>query len=201
MTFELLAAFSAGYFLGGLPFAALLARAVGRDIFTVGSGNMGAMNTARNLGWALGATVFTLDVGKGAVAALLGAWMGGEAGLPAVLPTALAAGVGAVAGHAWSPYVRFRGGKALATAFGAVLPVAPWAGLAALTLLIALVLLLRRATVASVVALLAYPLLTGATLLRIGWPREDVFAAVTAAGLVTAISLTKHVTGRPRSSD
>lgn len=201
MTFELLAAFAAGYFLGGLPFALLVARAVGRDIFTVGSGNMGAMNTARNLGWGLGAAVFALDVAKGAAAALLGAWMARAAGLESVLPLALAAGVGAVAGHAWSPWVRFRGGKALATAFGATLPVAPWAGAAGLVAIVGLTLVTRRAHASAIAALVAYPFLTGAVLLRVGWPREDAFAATTAAGIVAAVSLLKHLRRRPAAGD
>lgn len=197
MTYHALAAFAAGYFLGGLPFAALIARAVGRDIFAVGSGNMGAMNTARNLGWGLGAAVFALDVAKGAAAALVGVWMARAAGLDGVLPLALAAGVGAVAGHAWSPWVRFRGGKALATAFGATLPVAPWAGGAGLVAIVGLTLVTRRPHASAIAALLVYPLLTGTVLLRVGWSREDAFAATTAAGLVAAISLVKHLRQRP----
>jgi glycerol-3-phosphate acyltransferase PlsY len=197
VTFHALAAFAAGYFLGGLPFAVLIARAVGRDIFAVGSGNMGAMNTARNLGWGLGAAVFALDVAKGAAAALVGAWMARAAGLDGALPLALAAGVGAVAGHAWSPWVRFRGGKALATAFGATLPVAPWAGAAGLVAIVGLTLVTRRPHASAIAALLAYPFLTGTVLLRVGWLREDAFAATTAAGLVAAISLIKHLRRRP----
>jgi glycerol-3-phosphate acyltransferase PlsY len=191
--FELLSTFAAGYFVGGVPVAAIAARLAGHDIFRVGSGNMGAMNAARNLGWALGAAVFLLDVLKGAAAALLGGWMGQAAGLDASFATSLAAGVGAVAGHAWSPYVRFRGGKALATAFGMTLPVVPWAGVAGLTLMVALVLLLRRATLAAMLALTLYPPLTGAVLLRAGRPEEEAFTAVTAAILIAVISLIKHV--------
>lgn len=193
MIFELLAAFAAGYFVGGVPVAAIVARLAGHDIFRVGSGNMGAMNAARNLGWTLGVAVFLLDVLKGAAASLLGGWMGQAAGVDASLATPLAAGVGAVAGHAWSPYVRFRGGKALATAFGMALPVVPWAGVAGLTLMVALVLLLRRATLAAMLALALYPPLTGAVLLRAGRPEEQAFTAVTAAILVAVVSLIKHV--------
>jgi glycerol-3-phosphate acyltransferase PlsY len=193
MIFELLSAFAAGYFVGGVPVAAIAARLAGRDIFAVGSGNMGAMNAARNLGWGLGVAVFVLDVAKGGAAALLGGGMAQAAGLDATLPTALAAGVGAVAGHAWSPFVRFRGGKALATGFGATLPVVPLAGLAGLVLMVGLILLLRRATLGAMLALALYPFLTGAVLLRAGRPTEDAFAAVTAAALVAAISLVKHV--------
>lgn len=193
MTFELAAALAAGYFVGGTPIAVLLSRAAGRDIFAVGSGNMGAMNAARNVGYVVGAAVLLLDIVKGAAAALVGFGMAQAAGLPNDLPSALAAGVGAVAGHAWSPWVRFRGGKALATGFGITLPVAPWAGAAGLVALLALTLMLRRPHAAAVVTLILYPFLTGSVLLRLGWPREDAFAAVTAAGLMAAISLVKHL--------
>lgn len=193
MSLTLVAALAAGYLLGGVPTAALVARLRGRDIFRVGSGNMGAMNTARNLGPAAGVAVLLIDVAKGAAAVGLGGWMAtasGAVGEPAI---ALAAGVGAVIGHAWSPYVHFRGGKALATIFGTALAVAPLAAAYTALLLIALTLLLRRATPASVLTLVAYPLVTGTVLLRSGWPREAAFAAVTAAGIAALVSLAKHL--------
>lgn len=193
MTFDLGAAVAAGYFVGGVPVAMLVARALGRDIFAVGSGNMGAMNTARNVAPLAGVVVLALDLGKGALAAAIGLRMAVAAGIADPLPLALAGGVGAVIGHAWSPYVRFRGGKALATAFGATLPVVPWAGGAGVVLLISLTLIVRNATAASIATLALYPFLTGAVLMRLGWPREDAFAAATAAGLIAIVSIVKHV--------
>ena len=200
MTFDLGAALAAGYFVGGVPVAALVARALGRDIFAVGSGNMGAMNTARNVGALAGVAVLALDLGKGALAAAIGIRMAVAAGISDPLAMGLAGGVGAVIGHAWSPYVRFRGGKALATAFGATLPVAPWAGAAGVVLLIALTLIVRAATAAAIATLSLYPFLTGAVLLRLGWAREDAFAAATAAALVAVVSIVKHLRARRASS-
>lgn len=189
---DLVAAFAAGYFLGGLPSAALAARVRGRDIFHVGSGNMGAMNVGRHLGWLLGTLVLALDAGKGAGATLLGTAMGDLAQRPGE-PLGLAAGVGAVVGHAWSPYVGFRGGKALAPAFGVALPIYPWAALYTLLLLVALVLLLRRPGAASVLALVAYPVVTALVLEGAGWPRERVFAVVSAVALIALASIVRHL--------
>jgi glycerol-3-phosphate acyltransferase PlsY len=193
MTLDLIAAFAAGYFLGGVPSAAWIARLAGRDIFRVGSGNMGSMNTARNVGPVAGVAVFALDVGKGAAAVAIGRWMGDVSGLVDPLVPALAAAVGAVVGHGWSPYARFRGGKGLAAAFGATLPIVPLGGLAALTLLVGLILLTRRSEASALIALVALPFLTGTVVVRQGGAMEDAFAVGTGMALVAAVSIVKHV--------
>lgn len=193
--FDLIGATAVGYLLGGFPSAALAARAQGRRIFDVGSGNMGAMNTTRNLGVGWGLLVLASDIGKGALAAWLGLAMGAAigSGPDAALALALSAGVSAVLGHAWSPYVAFRGGKALATAFGVTLPVAPWAGLAGLVLIVALVLLLRRATLATMLTMVAYPLVSYLATMRATQDQPLAFAVATAAALVALIVALKHV--------
>jgi acyl phosphate:glycerol-3-phosphate acyltransferase len=192
--FDLGAALAIGYLLGGVPTAALAARLRRRSIFEVGSGNMGAMNTARNLGFGLGLAVLAFDVGKGALAAGLGWTMGAAVGnVAAATALALGAGVAAVVGHAWSPFVGFRGGKALATAFGASLPVYPWGGLAALTLLVALVLLLRRVGLATFLTLIAYPGLTYLATMRATRDQELAFTYATAAGVIALIVALKHL--------
>ena len=193
MTLDLIAAFAAGYFIGGIPAAAWIARLAGRDIFTVGSGNMGSMNTARNVGPVAGVAVFAADVGKGALAVTLGLWMSGVAGWSDPLPLALAGAVGAVTGHGWSPYARFRGGKGLAAAFGATLPIAPLGGLASLGLLIALILITRRSEASALLALIAFPFATGIATARAGGTQEDAFLVGTGMALVAAISIVKHL--------
>lgn len=144
-----------GYFIGAFPSAAVIARLRGARIREVGSGNVGAMNTARNLGWVWGLIVFLLDVGKGALAAYLGLLI--ESLMSTGVTVPLAAGVGAVWGHIWSPYLGFRGGKGLATTLGVALPIYPLGGLSGFALLIVLVLLLRRVALAGVVLALLYP--------------------------------------------
>lgn len=197
MTFDLLAAFAAGYFLGGIPFAAWLARSAGKDIFSTGSGNMGSMNTVRNVGVGPGIAVLLLDVGKGTLASMVGlqmaAWVGAD-----LLTMGLSAGVGAVVGHAWSPYVGFRGGKALASAFGMTLPLMPLAGIAALVLLVALILLTRRATFGTMLTLVLFPFLTGAVLVRLAWSDGDVMRASLATAGMAVVSLIKHARAAAR---
>lgn len=114
----------------------------GVDLRELGSGNMGTMNARRVLGTGPAALVFLLDAGKGVAAALLGLWwvagdpspwVRGGAGLwqwgwwvpaAAAAPAFLCAAA-AAAGHVWPVFARFRGGKALATSFGAVLVLSP----------------------------------------------------------------------------
>lgn len=189
-----LAASVLGYLLGAIPSAALAARLRGRRIFDVGSGNMGAMNTARNLGAALGVAVLLADVGKGAAATALGLAMAGAAGIEGDARTivALAAGLGAVVGHAWSVYVGWRGGKALATILGVSLPLYPWGGLAGLALIVALVLMTRRAHLAAIVTLVAHPFLVAAAALRTGEPLETAFLLFTGVVPLSLVSLVKH---------
>lgn len=195
MTLDVAAALAVGYLLGGIPFAEIVARLRGTSIFEIGSGNMGAMNATRHLGAAAGIAVLVGDVGKGVLATLAGLWMADAAGaLPlAGLALPLAAGVGAVAGHAWSPYLRFRGGKALATILGVSLPLYPLGGAYGVLLLIALVLLLRRTTIASVVMLAIYPFVVLLTLLRQEVPEQVAFAVFTGVVPLAVIAIVKHL--------
>ena len=161
-----------GYLLGSFPSAVLVARSRGRDIFEVGSGNMGAMNAARNLGLGAGLLVLALDLAKGALAVLAAQVL-----FPGALLAALLSGVGAVAGHAWPLFTGFRGGKALACGLGAALPLYPLAGLAGLALVAGLSLTLRaRPTVAAVLALLPYPGLVWLVSDLRGEPNAGLFA-------------------------
>lgn len=195
MTLDVVAALAIGYLLGGIPFAEIVARLRGTSIFVVGSGNMGAMNATRHLGVPAGIAVFVGDVGKGALATLAGLWMAGATGAPPLAGVALplASGIGAVVGHAWSPYLKFRGGKALATMFGVSLPLYPLGGAYGLVLLVALVLLLRRTTVASIATLAVYPFLVLLTLLRQGLPGPVVFAVFTGVVPLAIVAIVKHL--------
>lgn len=143
-----------GYLVGSFPSAAVAARFRRQDIFEVGSSSMGAMNTARNLGWALGVLVLLLDLGKGALASGIGLWLGGFGDNPFA---PLAAGVGAVIGHLWSVWVGFRGGKGLATTLGVTLPVYPLGGLYALLALFVFLGLFRKVTPATFATAVFFP--------------------------------------------
>jgi glycerol-3-phosphate acyltransferase PlsY len=116
------------YLIGSIPFSFLVARAFGvHDVRRVGSGNVGATNVLRNAGKAAGALALLLDLGKGAAASLLAARLApGDATLPAW------AAVAAVVGHMFPLWLRFEGGKGVATGLGAFAPLAPKAALFAL---------------------------------------------------------------------
>ncbi|MCR4391300.1 MAG: glycerol-3-phosphate 1-O-acyltransferase PlsY [Candidatus Acetothermia bacterium] len=128
-----------GYLIGGVPTAYLAGRLRGVDIREHGSGNVGGTNAVRVLGWKLGLPVMVVDVVKGYLA---GAWLPRLPlpGTPDPVYLALAAGLAAVLGHVFSPYLRFRGGKGVATGAGVLLALTPIpvAICAALFLLLAL---------------------------------------------------------------
>jgi glycerol-3-phosphate acyltransferase PlsY len=118
----------ASYLLGSIPFSFLVARLRGVDVRTVGSGNVGATNVMRSAGKAAGIAAFLLDAGKGAAAA----WIARRLAPGSVL--ASLAAMAAIVGHMYPVWLRFRGGKGVATGAGAFLPLAPLAtasGLAA----------------------------------------------------------------------
>jgi len=167
-----------GYVLGSLPWGYWLPRVFADvDVRTLGSGNLGATNVWRALGFKLGLAVALLDIGKGAAAALLGRWLAND--LVAVL-----AGCAAMAGH-WRPlFVRFaRGGKIVATTGGVGLAVAPFATLSAAVVWITVFLVLRYASVASMVSAASLPLL--ALLFDASWP----VVAFTAGGALAIVVL------------
>lgn len=111
----------ASYLLGSIPFSFLVARLRGVDVRTVGSGNVGATNVMRSAGKAAGIAAFVLDAGKGAVAALIARRFAPGHVLPSL------AAVAAIVGHMYPVWLRFRGGKGVATGAGAFLPLAPLA--------------------------------------------------------------------------
>jgi acyl phosphate:glycerol-3-phosphate acyltransferase len=153
----------AGYLVGSVPFGYWLVRLVqGVDIRRAGSGNIGATNVWRTFGWRSGLPVALFDVAKGFVPALVGTIVAGD--LVGVL-----AGAAAMAGH-WRPlFLRFaRGGKTVATAGGAFLGVALWVGLIGAGVWIAVFLLSRYASLASILAAVTLPV--AAVLLGEPWP-------------------------------
>lgn len=111
---------AAAYFVGGVPFGYLIGRMRGVDVRTVGSKNIGATNVFRTVGKKWGLLAFLCDVLKGLLPVLAAkAWGPRVSWLP------LAVGVAAVAGHMLTPYMKFKGGKGVATAFGMLIGLAP----------------------------------------------------------------------------
>jgi glycerol-3-phosphate acyltransferase PlsY len=138
------------YLLGTFPSAALVARTAGVDITAAGSGNPGASNVTRVLGWRYGVAAFALDGGKGALAAALGLVADGR-------PLAYGAAAAAVLGHSYPVTRRFRGGKGVATAGGAVAVLHPLVALALAPLWLVLSRVTRKASVASLVVTAGLP--------------------------------------------
>ena len=126
-----LAFVAAGYLLGSVPFGLLLARRIaGVDVRRTGSGNIGATNVSRAAGRRLGILTLLLDAAKGGLPVAAASAVLGAPGDPG--PWAAATGVAAFLGHVFPVWLRFRGGKGVATAFGVFLALAPLGALAAL---------------------------------------------------------------------
>lgn len=140
------------YLVGGVPFALLLARRVGGvDVRSADSGNLDAANVLRTTRPALACAVLALDVGKGAAVVLF------SVGVGAHDVVQVATAVAVVAGHVWSFWLRFRGGKGVATACGAFAVLAPDAAAVAAAVFVVVVSITRYVSVASVVATLTLP--------------------------------------------
>lgn len=179
----------AAYLLGSLPSAQLFARMGGKDIFSTGSGNMGTMNALRNLGPVYGIMTFILDVLKGVAAVLLAPVLAGivAGGSEFAADWAVAAAVfGAGLGHVFPVFTRFRGGKALAVAFGAILPLNWPVAVAAVVLIALLVLVLKNVSLASAVTIaVAGAVIIVLDLLQSG----DAGAVIRSAGVLLLVIL------------
>jgi acyl phosphate:glycerol-3-phosphate acyltransferase len=145
----------ASYLLGSIPFGVILAKLFGgADVRKSGSGNIGATNVARVAGPMAGALTLLLDASKGWLAVwLAGRVMHGAAGL------LVAAGFLALLGHCFPPWLRFRGGKGVATAAGVFAALCPEAMVAALILFALVVWFWRYVSLASLAAAAVIPLL------------------------------------------
>ena len=120
--------FVAAYLLGSLPTSWIVVKLVkGQDLRKLGSGNLGATNLFRQLGWRWALPAALIDVAKGTVPVLVFGPRTGGGDL-----MALALGVTAVLGHVFSLFVNFKGGKGVATGAGVLLGLAPWAALVAI---------------------------------------------------------------------
>jgi glycerol-3-phosphate acyltransferase PlsY len=171
-----IAAIVGAYLIGAVPIGWLVARAFGvSDIRRHGSGTIGATNVLRTLGRLPAIVTLLGDVLKGYVAVALAARFAQGDPVAVALAT-----VAAVVGNCWSVFLGFRGGKGVATGLGALLPLVPWATLAALPVFVAVVATSRFVSLASLAGALCVPL--GAALL--GYPRASVIAALAVALIV-----------------
>ena len=142
-----------GYLLGSIPFGLILTRATGHgDIRQVGSGNIGATNVLRTGSKRLAAATLLLDGLKGALSVLLASWLENHDAI-------LWAGIGAVLGHAFPAWLRFHGGKAVATSYGVLIAAAWPVGVCAGAVWFAVAALSRRSSLAALSSLALGPVL------------------------------------------
>ena len=165
---------AAAFLLGSIPFGVLLAKARGVDLKKVGSGNIGATNAARALGKKTGLIVLLLDAVKAWLPTAYALWNGQP---PEVAATAAFA---AFAGHIYSPWLRFRGGKGVACALGAFLALSPMATAGALAVAVVVMALTRIGSLGSLAGTMAIiPVLL--------WRHEPRAYVVLAAAMVVLI--------------
>lgn len=145
------AAIPAAYLLGTFPSADLVASAAGVDITSTGSGNPGASNVTRALGWRKGLLVFALDAAKGALATIVGLLIGGRAG-------GYVLGAAAIVGHVYPVMRGWRGGKGVATGAGVLAVLHPVVGAVVAVVWLSLSRLTGKAAVASIFAVVATPI-------------------------------------------
>ena len=195
MKFALLIAGS--YLLGSVPFGLIIARVHGKDLRAIGSGNIGATNLSRALGRKWAYFCFLLDVLKGLVPMLAaGAIIETNNPTPALLSLWLAAGCAAILGHIFSIYLKFKGGKGVATSFGVALGLWPYYSIcaaAAMAVWVVFVLIWRYISLASIVAAVSFPLtLAAAIILNPNWHLAQLWPLFTAAVAIPVMVIARH---------
>lgn len=164
------------YLIGSIPFGLILTRAFGLgDIRDIGSGNIGATNVLRTGSKRLAAATLVLDAGKGAAGVLVGGLVGAEA--------ALLGAVAVVLGHMFPVWLKFRGGKGVATGWGALVALAWPAGLIAIAVWVATVAGFRISSLGALVTTLVAPLPV--------WYFAGPWTAL-AAGMISALIWIRH---------
>jgi len=148
----ILAAIMVGYLFGSIPFGFLIAKAKGVDIRKVGSGNIGFTNVLRSCGIVPGILTCFLDVLKGFLPAYIFLHAGTHGQLCGIL-----AGASAMLGHLFSVWLKFKGGKGVATGLGIFIALAPWAVLIALVSWIIGVIITRIVSVGSITSGIVLP--------------------------------------------
>jgi glycerol-3-phosphate acyltransferase PlsY len=147
-------AIAIAYLLGSLPFGYITARLIKKvDIRSYGSGNIGATNVMRLLGWRGGLFVFILDAGKGAAAVLLARALSPD------LVAHLAAAIAVMFGHSFPVFLGFRGGKGAATGIGVLISLAGWVSLVLVLIFAVVTAATRYVSLGSILGALSLPLL------------------------------------------
>ena len=142
------------YILGSIPNGLILGKGIwGVDLRQHGSGNIGATNAWRTIGKAGGISIFALDLLKGAISAYLGLHLGGSE------LAGIVCGLLAIAGHSWSIFLGFKGGKGVATGLGVIATLMPWVTLIVFAVWFAIVKVTGYVSLGSVVGAILVPIL------------------------------------------
>ena len=186
----------AAYLLGSIPFGLIIAKAHGKNLFKIGSGNIGATNLSRALGKKWAYFCFLLDVLKGTLPVVIASKFLSSDPDATELFLWLAVGMAAVTGHIFSVYIKFKGGKGVATSFGVALGIWPYytvCAAVAFAVWICVVLIWRYISLGSIVASLAFPVtLVVAISVRENWQFDNLWPLLTAGVLMPLMVIIRH---------
>ena len=181
--------------LGSIPFGLLIAKAYGKDLRSIGSGNIGATNVSRALGRKWAYVCFVLDVLKGLAPMLTIMFIAKPAGIVMLLLW-LVVGCAAISGHIFPIYLKFKGGKGVATSFGVALGLWPYytiCALFAIVIWVVAVLIWRYVSLASIAGSISFPLvLILAILLRQSWDFSSLWPLLVAATAIPLMVIIRH---------
>jgi glycerol-3-phosphate acyltransferase PlsY len=186
----------AAYLLGSIPFGFLIAKAHGKDLRSIGSGNIGATNVSRALGRKWAYVCFILDVLKGLIPMLV-TMLIAKPDSVLTLWLWLAVGCAAILGHIFPIYLKFKGGKGVATSFGVALGLWPYytiCVLVAFGVWIAVVLIWRYVSLASIVASVTFILaLITAIILKSNWEFGNLWPILITAVAIPVMVIVRHL--------
>jgi glycerol-3-phosphate acyltransferase PlsY len=185
----------AAYLLGSIPFGLLIAKAHGKDLRSIGSGNIGATNVSRALGRKWAYFCFVLDVLKGLIPMLF-TMLIAKPDSVLTLWLWLAVGCAAVLGHIFPIYIKFKGGKGVATSFGVALGLWPYYTICVLLaagVWVLVVLIWRYVSLASIAASVAFPLvLIAAITVTPDWDFDNLWPILITAVAIPVMVIIRH---------
>lgn len=197
------------YFLGSVPFGFLIGKAHGKDLRLIGSGNIGATNATRALGKKWGYLCLLLDVLKGLIPMMLVPMLDlvdAQTASSGRLALWLLVGCAAVLGHVFPVYLKFKGGKGVATSLGIVLGLWPYftlCGVLAFVFWLVTLLIWRTVSLSSILAALSFPVLLLLSILILDkpWNLVELWPLILAAVLMATLVIVRHADNIKRLLD
>ena len=184
------------YLLGSVPFGLIIAKAYGKNLREIGSGNIGATNLSRAIGKKWAYVCFFLDTLKGFIPMFAAVKTMSSQPNSIELLLILAVGFACVLGHIFSVYIKFKGGKGVATSFGVALGLWPYytiSGIAAFIIWIIFVLIWRYISLASIAAAITFPVTLIAAIVTIkSWNFAELWPLLIAATAIPIMVIAKH---------